>query len=93
MKEITFTVTDPLGIHARPAGILVKEAKKYASKITVWKGDKSCDMRKLLALMGMAVKQGGRLRCSNREIPERELLILLNLRVWLFGNPSSRSLF
>ena len=33
MKEITFTVTDPLGIHARPAGILVKEAKKYASKI------------------------------------------------------------
>jgi phosphocarrier protein len=58
MKEINFTVTDPLGIHARPAGILVKEAKKYASKITVWKGDKSCDMRKLLALMGMAVKQG-----------------------------------
>ena len=25
MKEITFTVTDPLGIHARPAGILVKK--------------------------------------------------------------------
>ena len=58
MKEITFTVTDPLGIHARPAGILVKEAKKYASKITVWKGDKSCDMRKLLALMGLGVKKG-----------------------------------
>jgi phosphocarrier protein len=57
MKEFKFTVTDPLGIHARPAGILVKEAKKFNSKITVWKGDKSCDMRKLLALMGMAVKQ------------------------------------
>ena len=57
MKEIKFTVTDPLGIHARPAGILVKEAKKFSSKITVWKGDKSCDMRKLLALMGLAVKQ------------------------------------
>ncbi|MBR3368081.1 MAG: HPr family phosphocarrier protein [Lachnospiraceae bacterium] len=58
MKEIQFTVTDPLGIHARPAGILVKEAKKYASKITVFKGEKSCDMKKLLALMGMAIKQG-----------------------------------
>ena len=58
MKEFNFTVTDPLGIHARPAGILVKEAKKYASKITVLKGDKSCDMKKLLALMGMAIKQG-----------------------------------
>ena len=58
MKEFKFTVKDPLGIHARPAGILVKEAKKFNSKITVFKGDKSCDMRKLLALMGMAVKQG-----------------------------------
>jgi phosphocarrier protein len=57
MKEIKFTVKDPLGIHARPAGVLVKEAKKYNSSIKVWKGDKSCDMRKLLALMGMAVKQ------------------------------------
>ena len=57
MKEIKFKVTAPLGIHARPAGILVKEAKQFNSKITVWKGDKSCDMRKLLALMGMAVKQ------------------------------------
>ena len=57
MKEIKFTVTDPLGIHARPAGILVKEAKRFNSKITVKKDDKSCDLRKLLALMGMAVKQ------------------------------------
>lgn len=57
MKEIKYTITDPLGIHARPAGILVKEAKAYKSKITVWKGDKSCDMRKLLQLMGLAVKQ------------------------------------
>ena len=45
MKEITFTVTDPLGIHARPAGIMVKVTQKYAYKITVWKGDKSRDMR------------------------------------------------
>ena len=57
MKEIKFKVTDPLGIHARPAGILVKDAKKFNSKITVWKGDKSCDLRKLLALMGLSVRQ------------------------------------
>ena len=37
MKEIKFTVTDPLGIHARPAGILVKEAKKFSSKIAIEK--------------------------------------------------------
>ena len=57
MKEIRFIVTDPLGIHARPAGILVKETKKFNSRVTVWKGDKSCDLRKLLALMGLSVRQ------------------------------------
>ena len=31
MKEFTYTITNPIGIHARPAALLVKEAKKYAS--------------------------------------------------------------
>ena len=51
MKEFNFTVTDENGIHARPAGQLVKEAKSFNSSITVEKGDKSSDMKKLLKLM------------------------------------------
>ena len=58
MKEFKYVVTDPVGIHARPAGILVKEAKNFTSKITLTKGEKSADMRKLLAMMGLGVKQG-----------------------------------
>ena len=58
MKEFNFTVTDENGIHARPAGQLVKEAKSFNSSITVEKGDKSSDMKKLLKLMGMGIKQG-----------------------------------
>ena len=27
MKQFTYTINDPLGIHARPAGLLAKEAK------------------------------------------------------------------
>ena len=34
MKEFNYTITDPQGIHARPAGVLVKEAAKYQSTIT-----------------------------------------------------------
>ena len=41
MKEIVYTITDPEGIHARPAGLLVKEAKKFQSECTVTKGDKT----------------------------------------------------
>ncbi len=57
MKEITYTITDPNGIHARPAGLLVKTLKTFESKVTVFKGDKNADMKKLLALMGMGIKQ------------------------------------
>ena len=32
MKNFEYTIKDELGIHARPAGMLVKEAKKYQSK-------------------------------------------------------------
>ncbi|MBQ2050051.1 MAG: HPr family phosphocarrier protein [Spirochaetales bacterium] len=37
MKTFEYTITDPVGIHARPAGILVKEIKKYASTVTISK--------------------------------------------------------
>ncbi len=58
MKSFEYTITDPVGIHARPAGVLVKEIKKYASTITVKKGDKAVNALKLMALMGMGIKQG-----------------------------------
>ena len=58
MKQFQYTIKDELGVHARPAGLLVKLAKQYASTITIEKNGKTCDMRKLMALMGMGVKQG-----------------------------------
>ena len=58
MKEIEFTVNDPNGIHARPAGVLVKTLKTFSSNVTIFKGDKNVDMKKLLALMGLGIKQG-----------------------------------
>ena len=58
MKEFQYTVKDACGIHARPAGLLVKTVKGVASTATLEKDGKSCDMRKLMALMGMGVKQG-----------------------------------
>ena len=58
MKEFTYTITDPNGIHTRPAGLLVKQLKAFKSTVTIFKGDKNVDMKKLLALMGLGVKQG-----------------------------------
>lgn len=58
MKKFEYTIKDEVGIHARPAGLLVKEAKKYESKITVIKDGKSAEATKLMALMGLGVKCG-----------------------------------
>ena len=58
MKTFEYTIKDENGIHARPAGLLVKKAKEFTSKVTVIKGEKSCDMKKIMVLMGMAIKQG-----------------------------------
>ncbi|MDE6844627.1 MAG: HPr family phosphocarrier protein [Lachnospiraceae bacterium] len=58
MKKFEYTIKDEVGIHARPAGLLVKEAKKYESKITVAKDGKSAEASKLMALMGLGVKCG-----------------------------------
>jgi len=51
-------IKDEVGIHARPAGLLVKEAKKYESKITLTKDGKSAEATKLMAVMGLGVKCG-----------------------------------
>ncbi|MCR5761288.1 MAG: HPr family phosphocarrier protein [Sphaerochaetaceae bacterium] len=58
MKTFEYTIQDPIGIHARPAGLLVKEVKKYTSAVTIVKGEKSVNALKLMAIMGLGIKQG-----------------------------------
>lgn len=58
MKEFTYVITDKEGIHARPAGELVKLAKSYASSVSVVKEGKKADAKKVFGLMGLGVKQG-----------------------------------
>ena len=62
MKEFEYTLTDPEGIHARPAGLLVKEAKKYESKISIFKGVKKGDLKKIFIVMGLGAKHGETIR-------------------------------
>ena len=58
MKKFNYVIKDEVGIHARPASELVKEAKKYSSTITIAKGDKSAVATKLMAVMSLGVKCG-----------------------------------
>ena len=59
MKEFNYVVNDPLGLHARPAGLLAKAAKAYAdTTITITKGAKTIKATQLMMIMGLAVKNG-----------------------------------
>lgn len=58
MKEFKYVITDEIGIHARPAGLLVKEAKAFSSKITLEANGKSAEATKLMAVMSLGVKNG-----------------------------------
>ena len=58
MKEFKHVIADPLGMHARPAGMLVKAVSGYTSKITVTAPTGTADAKRLMALMKLAAKQG-----------------------------------
>lgn len=57
MKQFEYTIKDEYGIHARPAGMLVKVLQGFESEITITHKEKTIDGKKLFALMGLAVKQ------------------------------------
>ena len=56
MRQFEYTITDPMGMHARPAGQFVKEATGYESNITLTKQDKCVDAKKIFRIMGLSVK-------------------------------------
>lgn len=58
MREFKYVITDEIGIHARPAGMLVKAAKGCNSKITLKINGKSADATKLMAVMGLGARHG-----------------------------------
>lgn len=58
MKQFNYVITDPEGIHARPAGEFVKAAKGFASDVNITKDGKTVSAKKIFGVMGLAVKQG-----------------------------------
>lgn len=58
MKEFNYVITDEQGIHARPAGMFVKEAAAFQCNVTIRKDGKEVDAKRILGVMGLGVKKG-----------------------------------
>ena len=75
MKTFSYTITDSAGIHARPAGLLVKAAREFPqTKITVACGDKSALATQLMKLMGLGARKGDAITVAAEGEREQEAI-------------------
>lgn len=79
MKSFTYKITASNGIHARPAGMLIKEISRFSSEITVdsCRG-KSASAKKLFALMQLGIKQGEEIVVEAEGVDEDEAIALVS---------------
>jgi phosphocarrier protein len=61
MAELHLTVLDPAGLHARPAAQVVRTAGRFQSRITINVGDRTADVKSLIALLGLTIRPGAQI--------------------------------
>ena len=72
MKTFNYVIKDELGIHASPAGLLVKEAAKFQSAVKIAKDGKEVDAKRIFGVMGLGVKCGQEVTVSVDGADENE---------------------
>lgn len=77
MKAFNYVIKDELGIHARPAGLLVKEAAKFQSAVKIAKDGKEADAKRIFGVMGLGVKCGQEVTVSADGADEAEAIAAL----------------
>ncbi|MBE6828663.1 MAG: HPr family phosphocarrier protein [Ruminococcaceae bacterium] len=65
MQTFQYSIKEPLGIHARPAGLVVKVASAYQSSIEMKTADgRTANLKKLFSVMALGVKCGDQITIS-----------------------------
>ena len=82
MQTFTHVINDPMGLHARPAGLLVKAAAKFPCAVTLSTPTGKADAKRIMAVMRLAAKQGNELTVTcegeNEEAAAAELKAFLD---------------
>lgn len=77
MTEITVTITNPTGLHARPAAMFVQKAASFKSRVKVRGNGKEADAKSILAIMGMGLTKDSEITISAEGDDEGECLAAL----------------
>ena len=82
MRSFMYTIKSPVGLHARHAGLLVKEISRYQADVRITRESKTANGRSVLALMGLGVKQGDMIAVSVEGPDEDEAALRLKAFLW-----------
>ncbi len=82
MRSFMYTIKAPVGMHARHAGLLVKQASQFRSAVTLSLGERSADAKRILALMGLGVKQGDLVKMTIEGDDEDAAALQLKSFMW-----------
>ncbi|MDR3564970.1 MAG: HPr family phosphocarrier protein [Negativicutes bacterium] len=74
MVEETVVLTNKVGLHARPAALLVKTVNGFTSQVTIVKDGKSINAKSMLSIMGAAIKQGDSVTIQVNGADEQEAI-------------------
>ena len=82
MQSFMYTIKAPVGMHARHAGLLVRETSRYQSIITLFNGEHGVNAKSVLALMGLGVRQGDIIRITVEGEDEDTAAVELKNYMW-----------
>ena len=82
MRTFMYTIKSPVGLHARHAGLLVRETSRFQSEFTVSLGKKTANGKGILSLMGLGVKQGDVIAVAVEGPDEDEAALRLKAMLW-----------
>jgi phosphocarrier protein len=74
MKQKIITVSNKMGLHARPAAMLVQTANKHQSSVKIIKDDFDIDAKSIMGIMSLAAGQGSQLKFIANGPDEKEVL-------------------
>jgi phosphocarrier protein FPr len=74
MKQLDIVINNPTGLHARPAKVFVKLAKKFKADIRVQHGEKKAKAKSLVSMLTLGVKCGSEIRITVEGADEAEAL-------------------
>ena len=77
MKQFDYTIQDPMGIHARPATLLVQAAGKFDSEINLTFKEKKVNLKSIMGVMSLGIAQGAEITITAEGSDEKEAIATL----------------